>query len=74
MSESAGIGGGTARASETDIGVPEGVKVDTAFMCSLYHIIYTTFTEQQRQQFLDSIKHCLKPDGTLSVTKIVKQR
>lgn len=51
----------------TDIRVPKGVKVDCAYMCSLYHVVYCTDTEEERVALLDSIKRCLKPDGTLVI-------
>jgi ubiquinone/menaquinone biosynthesis C-methylase UbiE len=57
----------TATSSVGGIALPKGVQVDYAFMCSLYHIIYCTFTEGERHTFLDSIKRHLKPDGTLIV-------
>ncbi|MFO1430428.1 MAG: methyltransferase domain-containing protein [Candidatus Competibacteraceae bacterium] len=50
-----------------DIGLPPDTKVDYAFICSLYHIIYATFTEEERAAFVDSIKRSLKSDGTLVV-------
>ncbi len=42
-------------------------KVDVAFMCSLYHIIYTASMEEVRDQFLNSIREALKKDGTLVI-------
>ncbi|MEI8185260.1 MAG: methyltransferase domain-containing protein [Chlorobiaceae bacterium] len=38
-------------------------KVDTVFMCSLYHIIYGWAQEGNRKAFLNSIKQVLKPGG-----------
>ncbi len=49
----------------TDIGVTD--KVDCAFMCSLYHIIYTTSTDSEKDGFIASIRNCLKSDGTFVV-------
>lgn len=42
-------------------------KVDLAFMCSLYHIIYATSSERIKDNLIASIKKTLKPDGTLVV-------
>jgi SAM-dependent methyltransferase len=47
-----------------------GLNPDTAdliFMCSLYHIIYTTSTEEVKDRFIDSLKDALKPDGRLVI-------
>jgi SAM-dependent methyltransferase len=47
-----------------------GLNPDTAdlvFMCSLYHIIYTTATEEVKDRFVDSLKDALKPDGRLII-------
>ena len=47
-----------------------GLNPDTAdlvFMCSLYHIIYTTSTEEVKDRFVSSIKDALKPDGRLVI-------
>jgi predicted methyltransferase len=49
------------------VGLPEGVQVDVAFTCSLYHIVYCTFTEGERHAFVEGIKRCLKPGGRLIV-------
>ena len=38
-------------------------KVDVAFMCSLYHIIYGWSQEGNRKGFINSIKQTLKPGG-----------
>ena len=40
---------------------------DLVFMCSLYHIIYATATEEVKDRFIDSIKKALKPDGRFVV-------
>ena len=42
-------------------------QVDVAYMCSLYHIIYTTSMEENKDQFVESIKTALKPDGRFVV-------
>ncbi len=41
--------------------------VDMAFLGSLYHVVYTYLSEQERTQFVESIKKVLKPDGTLAI-------
>jgi ubiquinone/menaquinone biosynthesis C-methylase UbiE len=45
----------------------KGEQVDVAFMCSLYHIIYVTFSENAKDEFVESIKKTLKKDGILYV-------
>jgi ubiquinone/menaquinone biosynthesis C-methylase UbiE len=50
-----------------DIGLPGGVRVDCAFTCSLYHIVYCSFSDEERATFIGSIKRSLKPDGRLVV-------
>jgi len=42
-------------------------QVDLAYMCSLYHIIYTTLTEPEKDSFVASIRAVLKPDGIFAV-------
>ena len=42
-------------------------KVDVAFMCSLYHIVYGYMAEPTRRGFLDSIIKTLKKDGRLVI-------
>jgi SAM-dependent methyltransferase len=47
-----------------------GLDPDTAdliFMCSLYHIIYTTSTEEVKDRFVTSLKDALRPDGRLVI-------
>ena len=40
---------------------------DLVFMCSLYHIIYTTSTEEVKDRFVASVKDALKADGRLVI-------
>ena len=42
-------------------------SADLVFMCSLYHIIYTTSTEEVKDRFVTSLKEALKPDGRLVI-------
>lgn len=49
----------------TDIKVKD--QADVAFMCSLYHVIYSWTAETDRQPFLLSIKRALKPGGYLVI-------
>lgn len=42
-------------------------KVDLAFLCSLYHIIYATSMERVKDEFIQSIKDSLKDDGRLVI-------
>jgi len=48
-------------------GIQVDAKVDCAFMCSLYHIIYATSSESQKDAFIGSIKRALKKDGRFVV-------
>ncbi|MBR8830401.1 MAG: Protein-L-isoaspartate O-methyltransferase [Chroococcopsis gigantea SAG 12.99] len=40
-----------------------GEGADRAFMCSLYHIIYTVSREGVQEKYINSIKQALKPGG-----------
>jgi predicted methyltransferase len=42
-------------------------KVDMAFLCSLYHVIYAMSSLETRDAFIGSIKKAMKPGGTLVV-------
>lgn len=42
-------------------------KVDYAFMCSLYHIVYGVSSQKERDTFIDNIKKILKKDGVLII-------
>ncbi|MBC8460054.1 MAG: methyltransferase domain-containing protein [Deltaproteobacteria bacterium] len=55
----------TVRSETNDIIVRD--KVDVAFMCSLYHIIYAVSPEKERREFIESIKMSLKPGGSLVI-------
>ncbi len=56
----------TVLTTDNTIGMKEE-KVDVAWMCSLYHIIYVTFNEKAKDEFVGSIMKALKDDGTLYV-------
>jgi predicted methyltransferase len=56
-----------AKSAQGDMGLPNDGSVDCAFLCSLYHVVYCTFTEGERKFFLDSIKKCLKDDGRMVI-------
>lgn len=49
------------------IGMKAEEQVDVAWICSLYHIIYITYSERAKDDFVESIKNVLKKDGTLYV-------
>lgn len=49
------------------IGLPEGVKVDVIYMCSLFHVLYAALTEHERQQYFEEIIAALKPNARLIV-------
>jgi ubiquinone/menaquinone biosynthesis C-methylase UbiE len=51
--------------STTDIKVKD--QADVAYMCSLYHVIYSWTSEHDRQPFILSIKRALKPGGYLVI-------
>lgn len=41
--------------------------IDVAFMCSLYHIIYTTSIEEVKDRFVKSIRKALRRNGKLVI-------
>lgn len=49
------------------IGMAGKESVDVAYMCSLYHIVYVTFKEEAKDEFINSIYNALKKDGTFYV-------
>jgi len=49
------------------IGLESGVKVDLVFSCSLFHVLYAVFWEENRKTFIESIDNALNPDGALIV-------
>ena len=48
-------------------GLDQPVKADIIFLCSLYHILYVTFTDKERDLFIEHIKRYLKKDGRLII-------
>jgi len=50
-----------------NLGLPEGTKLDMAFMNSLYHVLYCGWDESMRRSLMDSIRNNLKPDGRLVI-------
>lgn len=57
----------TVLTEDHTINMADKEKVDVAWMCSLYHIIYVTYVEAAKDQFVESIKAALKPGGTFYV-------
>ena len=55
----------TLKATEDDIRLTD--KVDVAYMCSLYHILYGVAPEDGRRSLMASIKRALKPGGLFVV-------
>lgn len=45
------------------IGLESDIRVDIVYMCSLYHNVYAAFTDEERDEFVESIWTALKPDG-----------
>lgn len=45
------------------IGLPEDVRVDVVYMCSLYHNVYAAFTDAEREVFITSIRRALGRNG-----------
>jgi len=45
------------------IGLPEDVRVDVVYMCSLYHNVYAAFTDAEREEFVQSIRTALGKNG-----------
>ena len=56
----------TVKDRQDSAGIPAN-SADLVFMCSLYHIIYTTSTEEVKDRFIDSLKAGLKPGGRLVI-------
>jgi ubiquinone/menaquinone biosynthesis C-methylase UbiE len=56
----------TVEGTTDELGLEEG-SLDVAFLCSLYHIIYTTYKEPDKDRYLESVKRALKPDGRLVI-------
>ncbi len=49
------------------IGLDKDVRVDTVFMCSLYHNVYAAFTDFERESFVGSIRNALVDHGKLII-------
>ena len=45
------------------IGLPDNVRVDVVYMCSLYHNVYAAFTDAEREEFVGSIRRALGENG-----------
>ena len=45
------------------IGLPEDIRVDVVYMCSLYHNVYAAFTDAERGEFVESIRRALEKNG-----------
>ncbi|MCR4791201.1 MAG: class I SAM-dependent methyltransferase [Lachnospiraceae bacterium] len=45
------------------IGLPEDIRVDVVYMCSLYHNVYAAFTDAEREVFVGSIRRALGKNG-----------
>ncbi len=53
--------------SFSGIGLPPETKVDVVYMCSLYHNVYSAFTDYERDQFVGSIRNALREGGRLII-------
>ena len=53
--------------SFSGIGLSPETKVDVVFMCSLYHNVYSAFTDYERDQFVGSIREALRDGGRLII-------
>ena len=53
--------------SFSGIGLSPETKVDVVFMCSLYHNVYSAFTDYERDQFVGSIRGALRDGGRLII-------
>lgn len=56
----------TVKTDGHTIGIPPN-SLDVAFMCSLYHIIYLTSVESNRDHFVRSVRNALKDGGRLVI-------
>ena len=55
------------KSSFEGIGLSPEIRVDVVFICSLYHNIYAAFTDDERDQFVHSIRRALLPGGRLII-------
>jgi predicted methyltransferase len=55
------------RANVNDIGLSPDVKADVLFMCSLFHVLYASLMEHERDSYIQSIKNALLPGGRLII-------
>ncbi len=49
------------------LGIDEPVKADMIYMCSLYHVLYASLTDNDREIMTENIKSHLKEDGRFIV-------
>ncbi|HNW87581.1 MAG TPA: methyltransferase domain-containing protein [Candidatus Limiplasma sp.] len=49
------------------IGLAPGTMVNCIFMCSLYHNVYSAFSDYERDQFVENIRNALLPGGKLII-------
>ena len=49
------------------IGLSPEIRVDTVFMCSLYHNVYAAFTDYERDHFVETIRRALVDNGKLII-------
>ncbi len=49
------------------IGLSPDIRVDVVYMCSLYHNVYAAFTDQERDEFVGSIRNALNDGGTFII-------
>ncbi len=45
------------------IGLNPDIRVDMVYMCSLYHNVYAAFTDEERDDFVGSIRRALNDNG-----------
>lgn len=49
------------------IGLSPDITVDVVYICSLYHNVYAAFTDEEREEFVGSIRHALGSGGKLII-------
>lgn len=49
------------------IGLKPDIRVDVVYICSLYHNVYAAFTDEEREEFVGSIRRALGDSGKLII-------
>jgi predicted methyltransferase len=55
------------QATANSIGISPDIKADALFMCSLFHVLYASLMEHERESYIQDIKNALLPGGRLII-------